>query len=243
MPIREISENFSIEDIVPYFQPIVDLQSQGVWRYECLARLITQGDKTFLPSEFLYLIEREQHVNTLAASMFVQCASYFHDVSIPWNINISARDLYNKELTNTLIMHLASYPMPERVSIEVSASTALSNPRGLTAFIEKSVHAGLGVFIDNVGSCPGNIRALVNLPIRGIKLAGGLIKHYDQQDAVKEYVDYLLLLCERHGISTIAEQVEDEGHLECVKRLPIRYAQGYVFSPPLANVRSANARH
>ena len=52
MPIREISENFSIEDIVPYFQPIVDLNSQGVWRYECLARLITQGDKTFLPSEF-----------------------------------------------------------------------------------------------------------------------------------------------------------------------------------------------
>jgi len=46
MPIREISEDFSIEDIVPYFQPIVDLNSQGVWRYECLARLITQGDKT-----------------------------------------------------------------------------------------------------------------------------------------------------------------------------------------------------
>ena len=243
MPIREISENFSIEDIVPYFQPIVDLQSQGVWRYECLARLITQGDKTFLPSEFLYLIEREHNVNTLAASMFVQCASYFHDVNIPWSINVTARDLDNKELSNTLIMHLASYPTPERVSIEVSASTALSNPKSLTAFVEKSMHAGLGVFIDNVGSCPGNIRALVSLPVRGIKLAGGLIKHYDQQDAVREYVDYLLSLCERHSINTIAEHVEDEAHLESVKRLPIRYAQGYAFSPPMANVRNASARH
>ena len=243
MPTREISEDFSIDDIVPYFQPIVDLQSQGVWRYECLARLITRGDKTFLPSEFLYLIEREQHVNTLAASMFVQCASYFHDVNIPWNINITANDLHNVELTNTLITHLASYPTPERVSIEVSASTALSNPKSLTAFIEKSMHVGLGVFIDNVGSCPGNIRALMNLPVRGIKLAGGLIKHYDEQEAVREYVDYLLSLCERHGVSTIAEHVEDEAHLERVKRLPIRYAQGYVFSPPMANVRSATARH
>ena len=43
--------------------------------------------------------------------------------------------------------------------------------------------------------------------------------------------------------STIAEHVEDEAHLERVKRLPIRYAQGYVFSPPMANVRSATARH
>ena len=63
------------------------------------------------------------------------------------------------------------------------------------------------------------------------------------QEAVREYVDYLLSLCERHGVSTIAEHVEDEAHLESVKRLPIRYAQGYVFSPPLANVRSAKARH
>lgn len=105
MPIREISEAFTVDDIVPYFQPIMDLQSQGVWRYECLARLITQGDKTFLPSEFLYLLEREQHVSTLAANMFVRCAKYFHDVNIPWNINITANDLINKELIDTLITH------------------------------------------------------------------------------------------------------------------------------------------
>ena len=239
MPIREISEDFSIEDIVPYFQPIVDLSSHGVWRYECLARLITRSDRTFLPSEFLYLIDREQHVKTLAASMFELCASYFHDTNVPWNINITEKDLDDELLTNTLLTHLASYPTPERVSIEVSASAALSNPKRLNRFIDKSLHAGLGVFIDNVGSCPGNIRALMNLPIRGIKLAGGLVKHYEQQEAVREYVDYLLSLCERHGVSTIAEQVEDEQHLEKVKRLSIKYAQGYVFSPPVANVKKA----
>ncbi|BCO20671.1 hypothetical protein KUL152_29770 [Tenacibaculum sp. KUL152] len=243
MPIREISEAFTIDDIVPYFQPIVDLHSQGVWRYECLARLITQGDKTFLPSEFLYLLEREHHVNTLAANMFVQCASYFRDVNIPWNINITANDLHNDELIHTLITHLASYPNPERVSIEVTASTALSNPKQLMTFIDKSMHAGLGVFIDNVGSCPGNIRALMSVPVRGIKLAGGLIRHYDEQDAVREYVDYLLGMCEQHSINVIAEHVEDELLLERVKRLPIRYAQGYVFSPPMANVRQAQQRH
>ncbi|WP_334015806.1 EAL domain-containing protein [Alteromonas sp. S167] len=243
MPIREISEEFSVNDIVPYFQPIIDLDSSGVWRYECLARLITQGDKTFLPSEFLYLIEREHHISALAASMFVQCAHYFHDLNIPWNFNITSNDLQNEQLTNTLITHLASYPNPERVSTEVSASTALSNPQQLASFIDKSMHAGLGVFIDNVGSCPGNIRALMNIPVRGIKLAGGLIRHYDDQDAVREYVDYVLNLCEQHGVNVIAEHIEDEAQLERVKRLPIRYAQGYVFSPPVASVKRAQQPH
>lgn len=237
MPIREISEDFSIDDIVPYFQPIVDLESQGVWRYECLARLITQNDKTFLPSEFLYLIEREQHVKTLAASMFLQSASYFHNVNIPWNINISANDLNNDGLINSLIAQLADYPNPERASIEVSAATALANQAQLRSFIEKGMHTGLGVFIDNVGSCPGNIRALMNLPVRGIKIAGGLIKHYQQQDAVKEYVDYVLALCEHQHIAVIAEHIENEQLLNDVKRLPIKYAQGYVFSPPVADVQ------
>ena len=105
------------------------------------------------------------------------------------------------------------------------------------------MHAGLGVFIDNVGSCPGNIRALMNIPVRGIKLAGGLIRHYDDQDAVREYVDYVLNLCERHGVNVIAEHIEDEAQLERVRRLPIRYAQGYVFSPPVASVKRAQQPH
>ncbi|WP_346993107.1 EAL domain-containing protein [Alteromonas gracilis] len=74
-------------------------------------------------------------------------------------------------------------------------------------------------------------------------MAGGLIRHYDEQDAVREYVDYLLGLCQQHGVNVIAEHVEDETLLERVKRLPIRYAQGYVFSPPMANVRTAQQSH
>ena len=93
------------------------------------------------------------------------------------------------------------------------------------------------------GRARENIRALMNLPIRGNKISWRINKTLRPAEAVREYVDYLLSLCERHGVSTIAEHVEDEAHLESVKRLPIRYAQGYVFSPPLANVRSAKARH
>ena len=99
MPIREVTDTFNLDDIVPYFQPIVDLGNQRVWRYECLARLITQNDKTFLPSEFLYLLERHNHVHQLTETMFCQSARYFEDVNIPWNINLNASDLSNETIT------------------------------------------------------------------------------------------------------------------------------------------------
>ena len=232
MPIREVSDNFTIDNIVPYFQPIIDLSTNRVWRYECLARLITSEDKTFLPSEFLYLVEREQHVQALTEAMFCQCARYFRDVNMPWNINISASDLLNNQLTTTLIAHLANYPNPQRVSIEVSAASALAHPDKLRSFVEQSLHAGLGVFIDNVGSSPGNIKTLMELPIRGIKLAGGLIQNYYQQPEVKEHVNHLINLCKTRSISVVAEHIETDALLDSVNSLPIRYAQGYIFSPP-----------
>ena len=57
MPIKEITEHFTLDRIVPFFQPIMDLQAGCVWRYECLARLISEQEDTFLPNEFLHLVE------------------------------------------------------------------------------------------------------------------------------------------------------------------------------------------
>ncbi len=233
MPIREVTDTFKLDDIVPYFQPIVDLENQRVWRYECLARLITQNDKTFLPSEFLYLLERHNHIHQLTETMFCQSARYFEEVNIPWNINLNASDLSDESLTNKLIAHLADYPNAKRVSVEVSANTALSNQSQLHTFIDRSLHSGLGVFIDNLGASSGNIKNLLSMPIRGIKLAGGLIRHYESQSEVREFVDHVLEMTHERSISVVAEHIENEDILEQVRKLPIRYAQGYVFSKPV----------
>jgi EAL domain-containing protein (putative c-di-GMP-specific phosphodiesterase class I) len=154
---------------------------------------------------------------------------------VPWSINISARDLLNDNLTNTLLSHLIDYPNPERVSIEISAASALTHPALMQAFVERSAEAGLGVFLDNVGENPGNINAILNMPIKGIKLAGGLISHYEQDEAVQDYVNNLLELCQARAISVVAEHIETDLLLESVRKLPIQYAQGYVFSPPQPN--------
>ena len=238
MPIREVTDQFQLESIVPYFQPIMDLHNTRVWRYECLARLVTPDEKTFLPNEFLYLIERHNYVQKLTETMFVQSSRYFEAINIPWNINLNHADLANEALTNRLIAHLADYPSPSRVSVEVSAQVAMKEHGLLKTFIERSMHSGLGVFIDNVGSTPGNIKNLLSLPIRGIKLAGGLIRQFDTHPEVQEFVLNVIEMAQARSISVVAEHVETEETLALVRSLPIRYAQGFVFSRPAPNVKS-----
>ena len=98
MPIKEITDTFSLDRIVPFFQPIMDLETDSVWRYECLARLIGEQDHTFLPSEFLFIVERNNWCQKLTETMLIQSAQYFRNMNIPWNINLDTQDLLNPQL-------------------------------------------------------------------------------------------------------------------------------------------------
>ncbi len=222
----------TMDNIVPFFQPIMDLSNERAWRYECLARLVTEDDKTFLPSQFLNVLERESNIQRLAACMFSQSARYFQSLTMPWNINLGESDLHDPALLDHFIELLADYPSPHRVSVEISALDALRHTQQVEAFIDRALPHGLGVFIDNVGTRPGNVKRLLSLPIRGIKLAGGLIRHYDSEPEVTEFVDNLIEMSSMRSIAVIAEHIENHQLLELVQRLPIRYAQGFVFSRP-----------
>ncbi len=236
MPIREITEHVHIDSIVPYFQPIIDLRQQRVWRYECLARLVTPAEQTFLPSEFLYLLERDNHAQRLTETMFTQSARYFMHSNLPWNINLNAADLDDEQVTNILLTLLGDYPNPSRVSVEVSAHAALEHTASLRKFIDKSLHSGLGVFIDNVGKTPVNINTLLALPVRGIKLAGELFSNYLAEPDVQDYVKHVCDCAKAKNITVIAEQIEDEETLTQVEKLGVNYAQGYVFCQPSPSV-------
>ncbi|MFT7261300.1 MAG: EAL domain-containing protein (putative c-di-GMP-specific phosphodiesterase class I), partial [Glaciecola sp.] len=53
MQVTEVTDSFNLDNIVPFFQPIMDLKNNVVWSYECLARLLTFGQNSYLPTEFL----------------------------------------------------------------------------------------------------------------------------------------------------------------------------------------------
>ncbi len=241
MPFREITDSYTLDAIVPYFQPIVDIRSERVWRYECLARLVTPEQRVFLPSDFLYLIERDNHVQQLAEMMFCKSAVYFEDSNTPWNINLDASDLENDDLLHSLIAQLANYPNPARVSVEVSADVAFKHYDKLKRLIDKSLHSGMGVFIDNLGKQSANIRNLMNLPLRGIKLDGSLLRRLDQHTAIEDFVLSVCDLAKERHMSIVAEHIEDADTLEKVMSMPIQYAQGFVFCEPSPQPTSSSA--
>ena len=231
---QKITEGFSLEHVVPYFQPIMDLEHEAVWCYECLARLITPGEFTFLPNQFLHLLERDQTTAKFTETIFHRSAEYFRDINVAWNINISTQDMNNPDLINMLGNYLHRYPNPSRVSLELTAAAALEDHDQFARFVDTCRDINIGVFIDHFGVTPENAEEIISLPINGIKIDGHLLRHLADHDDTRSFVKELASMAESRHIALIAERIEDEQTLAECRQLPVRYAQGFYFSTPKA---------
>ncbi|MFA3791498.1 EAL domain-containing protein [Aliiglaciecola sp. SL4] len=235
MHIKEVTDNFSLDRIVPFFQPIMDISQETVWRFECLARLVTPDEQTFVPSEFLHIIEEQASVAQLTETILNRSANYFRDLNAAWNININKQDMLNPELFHTLSEALFEYPNPKRIGLELTAAVVLENIESFEAFAARCRELDIAIYIDHFGATPGNINSILNFPVNGIKIAGGLISQLMENHQTYEFVEHFTALAKEKDISVVGVHVEDWATLEKLKELGIQYAQGYYFSVPKPN--------
>ncbi|WP_339719237.1 EAL domain-containing protein [uncultured Paraglaciecola sp.] len=235
MQVTEVTDSFNLDNVVPFFQPIMDLNNNAVWSYECLARLLTIDQNTFLPTEFLFLVERRQSVAQLTQTVFSRSASYFRDINMAWNINLSLSDMTDTDTLKFLQSQLADYPNPKRISIEITAQNALVDSVSFSQFCEICNALGVNIVIDNFEQQSCDLQTILTLPISAIKVSAALFDKVKSDAAIAVFVKGLISAAATNNIVVIAERIEQKTTLEIVKELGIKYAQGFYFSQPKAN--------
>lgn len=232
MQVSHISKDFSLDNVVPFFQPIMDLSQGSVWRYECLARLLHFDQQSFVPAEFLFLIDRRQSVARLTQIIFNSSANYFRNINMAWNVNVSLEDMLDPEIALFMRAQLQHYPDPGRISLEVTASNALENPEVFADFSEFCRSLGLGIILDHFDLCEWELQQVCDLPINGIKVSANFVQNIASQPGLREGLDYLIARAGQRKIELIAEHIETPEVLAAMRDFGFRYAQGFYLSKP-----------
>jgi EAL domain-containing protein (putative c-di-GMP-specific phosphodiesterase class I) len=235
MQVTEVTKNFNLDNVVPFFQPIMDLKNDVVWSYECLARLLTLEQNSYLPTEFLFLVERQQSVAQLTQTVFARSASYFRNINMAWNINLSLSDMTDSETLKFLQSQLADYPNPKRISIEITAQNALVESAKFGQFCGICETLGINIVIDNFDQQECDLQAILSLPISAIKVSATLFDKVISDVVTENFVKGLISSATNNKIIVIAERIERRETLEVVKQLGVKYAQGFYFSQPKAS--------
>ncbi|WP_051654668.1 bifunctional diguanylate cyclase/phosphodiesterase [Persephonella sp. IF05-L8] len=227
--IKEAIEN---NNIVCWYQPIINLETGEVLKYEALVRLISKNGKIIYPYQFLNTIRRTYVHIDLTKKVIEYNIKVLREN--PWmhiSLNLSALDVYDDNiieyLDNTLNKELAS-----RLTIELLESEDIDDYPSFKAKIEHIKEIGCKISIDDFGSGYSNFSHLVELAPDYLKIDGSIIKDIDTNYRSRAIVKAIKSFADDIGIKVIAEYIHSETVLKKVLELGIIYGQGYYLKKP-----------
>lgn len=223
-----------------HYQPKVLLADGATCGVEALVRWRHPERGLLLPGEFMPMAEQSYLMRDITAwvvdAALRQAARWRRDgLAVPVSLNLSARDLQDTGLTDTLERGLAQHSLaPDAVILEISERTLASEPARVIATAEALAAVGIPLSLDDFGTGYSSLVRLRRLPVSEIKIdasfVGRLLGSPDDQLIVRSLAQLMSGL----GIRSVAEGVESPEAAAVLRDMGCDAAQGWHFCGPLA---------
>ncbi|MDH4945155.1 EAL domain-containing protein [Sulfurimonas sp. C5] len=219
-------------NMIPYYQPIVDVQTLEIVKYEALVRL-RDIDGTILPPSVFLEASRKIRLNkSITKAMIEQTFSFFSKNGLDFSLNMDFADIASESVREFLYQKLIEYNVAEQLTIEVLETQEFEDPNIVLDFVENICKHKVKVAIDDFGSGYANFEYVTNIRNDFVKIDGSLIKKIDEDKNARIITETITEFAKKLGKKVVAEYVHSKEVFEVVKELGIDYAQGYYFSEP-----------
>ncbi len=229
---KNIKKALADDRIVPFFQPILNIQSNKIEKFESLMRIQNEDNSYQRPADFLEVSKQSKLYPELTKAMVTGSLKRLEFLQQAITINISIDDILNSRVSNFILRKLHKHPFSHLVTFEILETNEILNYTKVANFIKKIKAYGCYVAIDDFGSGYSNFEQVLKLDIDYIKIDGSLIKNIDTNKENEIVTKTIIAFAKELGVKTIAEFVSSEAIFDKVKTLGIDYAQGYYIGKP-----------
>jgi diguanylate cyclase (GGDEF)-like protein len=237
--VGELRRAIDGDELVLYYQPKADLDNGQISGVEALVRWQHPVRGLIAPDEFIPLAERTGLIRDLTltvidAALRQLSAWRKQEIDLSVSVNLSARDLLDLELPQTVSRLLDKYQLPaQRLELEITESVILADPMRARAVLSRLDLMGVQLAIDDFGSGYSSLGYLKRLPVGEIKIDRSFVMNmqHDENDAV--IVRSTIDLGRNLGLRVVAEGVENEAIWHDLARLHCDQAQGYYLTRPV----------
>ncbi len=217
--------------IVPFFQPILNLENNKIEKFESLIR-INQNGKIQKPNDFLEIAKKSKLYGDLTKRMVSNSLEQLNILKHPISINISIEDIVDTKIANFILRRVGQHQYSNFITFEILESDKIENYKKVKTFLRKLKAFGCKVSIDDFGSGYSNFEQMLKLNVDYIKFDGSLIKDITTNKENELVVKTIVSFAKELKIQTVAEFVYNKQILEKVKDLNIDHAQGYYIGRP-----------
>jgi len=224
--------------IVPYFQPIYNVNTKKIEKYECLVRIILEDGEVIPPFKFLEIAIKSKLYPDITKEMIRKSFEFFKDKEYEFSINLSINDVVNKKTVKFIKDALENFDAPQRVVFEILESDKIGNYEELKRFIRKIKKYGCKFALDDFGSGYSNFAHTLELNIDYLKIDASLVKYITTDNNSRVITKTIINFASSLGLKTIAEFVEDKDSLEMLEKMGVDFVQGYYIGKPDSKLNS-----
>jgi diguanylate cyclase (GGDEF)-like protein len=228
--VNKVKEAVRKDKLLPYFQGIRDNRTGKIDKYECLVRLIDNG-QVLNPRKFLGPAKQVGLYSTVSFCMVDKCFTYFKDKPYEFSLNLSYEDFSNVGLLSYIENRLRELAIdPRRVIFEVLEEWSRRKEASGFEFMKALKNMGVKLAIDDFGTEYSNFSRLLAIQADYIKISGTFTRHILTDSQNYKVVKAITEFAHSIGTEVIAEYVCDERIQEKILELNIEYSQGNLFS-------------
>lgn len=234
--MHRVREGLERDEMVPFFQPIVESATGKIYKYECLARLL-DGDRVIGPGVFIEQARQVGVLPQITRRMIGKSFQAFSGRKEAFSLNITEEDLKEAYLDDYLgEMERRFRIAPERVTLEVLESISVSRSETVLEQLEALRGRGYRIALDDFGTEHANFSRIMDLQADYIKIDGRFIREIDTDPKSYQITRAVAGLAKSVGSKVVAEFVHSAQVYRKILELEIDYAQGYYFGEPTKEI-------
>jgi len=235
--LRRAVEN---DELKVFYQPKVSLATSTIDSVEALLRWDHPARGFVSPGDFIPFAEHTGYIKVLTRwvlnESIRQCGAWrARGLLLRVSVNISARDLMNRELPSMVGEMLAEHDVPPGfLCIEITESGFMEDPAHAQRVLDQLHALGVRLSIDDYGTGYSSLSYIVRLPVDELKIDRSFVSRMAVDEMTLTVVRSTVDLGHSLGLKVVAEGVEDRVILDLLRQTGCDQAQGYFISRPLA---------
>jgi PAS domain S-box-containing protein len=232
----DVRQALEHEEIVPYFQPLVELKTGRLDGFEVLARWQHPDLGLILPENFISLAEENGLIGSLSQQIMTKAFMSAPVLPEPLVLAINFSPIQLRYLTLPLQVREAAkdsgFPL-QRLMVEITESALVNNMERARKIAIELKEMGCRLSLDDFGTGYSSLHHLQALPFSQLKVDLSFVQSMTYNRESRKIVAAVVGLGNSLGMKTVAEGVETEEQADILLWLGCDLGQGWLYGHPL----------
>lgn len=229
-------------EIVPFFQPIVNLNTGAVAGFEALARWRHPRRGLVPPDEFLGLTDDLGMMNELGLLMMTESARQLaewlrrHPLAghLFCSVNLSVGEIERAHLVEDVQRIIADTGLPRgALKLEVTEGDIMRDTAKAAEVLTRLKAVGASLALDDFGTGFSSLSYLARLPFDTLKIDRYFVLTMNKDEGSAKIVRSVVNLGRDLSLEVVAEGVENAELARLLLEAQCHYGQGFGYAPAL----------